>query len=101
VPLALALVFSATLVGELVTVTVGPTPVTMNVKVVLPVVPSALVAVMVTVCVPTLSVGDSDQLQVPLRLPGALGVTEPSEAVSLVTFSSKSLYAPLAVAVLA
>src|SRR5437763_16875520 len=67
------------LVDALVTETLGATSVTMNVKLVLAVEPSALVAVIVTLCLPS-SRPDCDQLHVPLWLPAWLMV--PCEAVS-------------------
>src|SRR6266851_3995767 len=90
-PLALTAVSSGPLVAPLVLV-VGFTSVGVNVKLVVPVLPSPLVTVMVTVCVASLNAADSDQLQ-------PVFVNEPivpSEAVTVVMPSSYSLMLPLA-----
>src|SRR5437763_1918386 len=75
--------------------TMGATPVGVNVKLVVPVEPWALVTVMVTLCRPSVSGADSDQLQ-------PLFVNElmvPSDAVTAVMASSYSVIVPEAVAV--
>src|SRR5260370_396840 len=62
-PLAVAVLFSSGLDGELVTLVVGFTSVGVKLKLVVPVEPSALVTVTVMVCAVSPRLGDSDQLQ--------------------------------------
>jgi hypothetical protein len=98
----LAVAFSLTVTEALFRVTVGGTSVTVNVNVAVPLVPSAFLAVIVTVCGPPSlsgSGGASNQVQDPLFVPSPVGVMVPSEAVSDVTLSSKSENDPLAPAV--
>src|SRR5439155_1275809 len=94
-PLAVAVLSSDGLAVWAVTLVVGATSVGVNVKLVVPVEPSALVTVMVTLCRPSVSGADSDQLQ-------PLFVNElmvPSDAVTAVMASSYSVIVPEAVAV--
>jgi hypothetical protein len=83
-PLAVAVLFSAGLVVWAVTVVVGATSVGVNVKLVVPVEPSAFFTVMVTVCWPSAKGADSDQLQ-PVFVNDPI---VPSEAVTEVMASS-------------
>jgi len=68
--------------------TVGATSVKVTAKLVLTLLPSALVAVIVTVCEPSANGAVSDHVQLPLAVPTPVGVIVPSDATNVVMLSS-------------